>query len=311
VKALVTGCAGFIGSHLVERLLDEGNTVVGIDCFTDYYSPEQKRVNVARAAAQSGFTLVESDILAMERFPDVDCVYHMAAQPGVRASWGKNFKVYTRNNVEATQRLLEFYRSNELKSFIYSSSSAVYGDAKLPMTEEARPLPISPYGVTKLAAENLCYLYWKNYGVPSISLRYFTVYGPRQRPDMAINKFVRAILNEREIQIYGDGSQLRDFTFIEDVIDAIVLAANSYLAGEVFNIGGGHAISVNSLIKCIENLTEKTAHIRYEERQKGDAKDTMADTTKAKELLSWQPRIDIKRGLKAYIQWVRTDPPRG
>jgi nucleoside-diphosphate-sugar epimerase len=303
VKALVTGCAGFIGSHLVERLLDEGDTVVGVDCFTDYYSPEQKRANIARAAAQSGFTLVEKDILDMERFPDVDCVYHLAAQPGVRASWGKNFEVYTRNNVEATQRLLEFYRSKELKSFIYSSSSSVYGDAKLPMTEEGRPLPISPYGVTKLAAENLCYLYWKNYGVPSISLRYFTVYGPRQRPDMAINKFVHAILNEREIQIYGDGSQLRDFTFIEDVIDAIVLAANSHLAGEVFNIGGGHAISVNKLIKEIERVLDKKGHITHVATQKGDVKDTRADISTASNILGWKPRWHIEDGLQEYVKW--------
>jgi nucleoside-diphosphate-sugar epimerase len=306
LKVLVTGCAGFIGSHLVERLLDRGDTVVGIDCFTDYYRPAQKRANIVQAAAQSGFTLVENDILDMEQFPEVDCVYHLAAQPGVRASWGENFTVYTRNNVEATQRLLESYRSAKLRAFIYASSSSVYGDAKLPMNEEARPVPISPYGVTKLAAENLCYLYWKNYGVPTISLRYFTVYGPRQRPDMAIHRFVHAILSERAIPIYGDGEQLRDFTFIDDVIDAIVRAADSGNAGEIFNVGGGHTTSVNALIKKIEDISGKSASVRYEEQQKGDVKDTLADISKATRLLSWKPQTDIETGLKAYIDWVMT-----
>jgi UDP-glucose 4-epimerase len=232
----------------------------------------------------------------------------MAAQPGVRASWGANFATYTKNNVEATQRLLEFYRSTELKSFIYSSSSSVYGDAELPMNEDARPLPVSPYGVTKLAAENLCFLYWKNYGVPVVSLRYFTVYGPRQRPDMAIHRFVHAILNEREIEIYGDGEQLRDFTFVSDVIDALELATQSDSKGEVFNIGGGHTISVNALIQSIERLVGKKSRVRHVEQQKGDARDTLADTTKATQLLSWSPQTDLERGLKTYVAWVLEDP---
>ncbi len=191
----------------------------------------------------------------MDAFPHVDRVFHMAAQPGVRASWGTNIATHTKNNIEATQRLLEFYRFVELKSFIYSSSSSVYGDAELPMKEDVRPLPVSPYGVTKLAAENLCYLLWKNYGVPVISLRYFTVFGPRQRPDMAIHRFVHAILNERELKIYGDGQQLGDFTFVNDVIDAIQVAALSDSTREIFSIGEGHTISVNALIQSIESLS--------------------------------------------------------
>ena len=307
-RVLVTGCAGFIGSHLVERLLQGDNDVVGIDCFTDYYSEEQKLANLSCALNQERFTLIRQDILEMDGFPHVDRVFHMAAQPGVRASWGANFATYTKNNVEATQRLLEFYRSAELKSFIYSSSSSVYGDAELPMKEDARPLPVSPYGVTKLAAENLCYLYWKNYGVPVVSLRYFTVYGPRQRPDMAIHRFVHAILNEREIEIYGDGQQLRDFTFVSDVIDALILATQSDIKGEVFNIGGGHTISVNALIKSIESLVGKTARVRHVDQQKGDARDTLADTAKAKRLLSWSPQTDLEGGLKTYIEWVLKGP---
>ena len=172
------------------------------------------------------------------------------------------------------------------------------------MREDARPLPISPYGVTKLAAENLCYLYWKNYGVPVVSLRYFTVYGQRQRPDMAIHKFVNAMLNEREIHIYGDGQQLRDFTFVDDVLDALLLAAHGEMAGEVFNIGGGHTISVNALIQSIERLVGKKARVRHVEQQKGDARDTWADTSKAKRLLSWSPQTNLESGLKAYITWI-------
>lgn len=308
---LVTGCAGFIGSNLVDRLLKDGNDVIGIDCFTDYYSEDQKVANLSSALNHERFTLIRRDILDIDEFPLVDYVFHMAAQPGVRASWGTTFKVYTLNNVEATQRLLEFYRSTALSSFVYASSSSVYGDAPLPMNEEARALPVSPYGVTKLAAEHLCHLYWQNYGVPTVSLRFFTVYGPRQRPDMAIHKFVDAMLHDREILIYGDGEQLRDFTFVADVVDALVLAAQSGFNGEVFNIGGGHAISVNSLIRCTEKLTEREAHVQYEKPQKGDAKGTMADTMKAKKLLSWQPRTDLQRGLKTYIRWVLTHTKNG
>jgi UDP-glucose 4-epimerase len=303
-RVLVTGCAGFIGSHLVDRLLSEDYNVIGIDCFTDYYPEEQKLANLSRASNHERFTLIRQDILEMDRFPRVDHVFHMAAQPGVRPSWGANFAIYTKNNVEATQRLLEFYRSTELKSFIYSSSSSVYGEAELPMREDARPMPVSPYGVTKLAAENLCYLYWKNYSVPVVSLRYFSVYGPRQRPDMAINKFVHAIANEREIHIYGDGDQLRDFTFVNDVIDALMLTAQSDIRGEVFNIGGGRTISVNALIENIEALLGKKARVRHVEQQKGDARDTLADTAKAKRLLSWKAQTDLQSGLKAYKAWV-------
>jgi UDP-glucose 4-epimerase len=301
--ALVTGCAGFIGSHLVERLLESNNRVVGIDCFTDYYSPALKRANIARAAAQREFTLIEKDIVDMRSFPAVDYVFHMAAQPGVRASWGTNFEVYLRNNVKATQNLLEFYKSQQIKKFIYSSSSSVYGDAPLPMREDSLAKPVSPYGVTKLAAEHLCYLYWKNFNVPTISLRYFTVYGPRQRPDMAIHKFVKAVLTNEVISIYGDGTQTRDFTFISDVIDALALAAKTELCGEVFNVGGGSQISVNELVEEIERITEKSAEIDRTIAQKGDVKDTQADISKARNQLGWRPRLHISEGLKEYVKW--------
>jgi UDP-glucose 4-epimerase len=192
-RVLVTGCAGFIGSHLTDRLLESGHEVIGIDCFADYYSPHLKEKNIYSAIKNDKFKLVEKNILEMDQFPDVDLVFHLAAQAGVRKSWGSNFEVYSRYNLEVTQKLLERYKNTNLKKFVYSSSSSVYGDGELPMREDGVKQPVSPYGVTKLAAENLCYLYWKNFRLPAISLRYFTVYGPRQRPDMAINKFVKAL----------------------------------------------------------------------------------------------------------------------
>jgi len=308
MKALVTGCAGFIGSTLADRLLAEGYEVVGIDRFSDYYPREIKERNLSGAIGHPHFTLIEEEILQMEAFPGVDYVFHLAAQAGVRASWGKSFEVYTRDNVLATQHLLECYKNTGIKKFVYSSSSSVYGDAELPMREDRPVQPVSPYGVTKLAAEHLCYLYWKNYGVPTVSLRYFTVYGPRQRPDMGINKFIRAILNSEAITVYGNGTQTRDFTYIDDIVEANVLAAMSDVRGEVFNIGGGNRISVSDLIGAIEGVTGKSAIVKHAGEQKGDVKDTWADTRKAEELLGWHARIGIARGLERYVDWIREEP---
>jgi UDP-glucose 4-epimerase len=301
MKALVTGCAGFIGSHLVDRLLSLGYEVTGIDCFTDYYPREIKESNIHDARNHPRFTFIEKDIMEMNEFPEVDYVFHEAAQAGVRASWGSSFSIYTRNNIEVTQRLLEYYKERKLRKFVYASSSSVYGDAPLPMREDMRPQPVSPYGVSKLAAEHLCYLYWKNFNVPAISLRYFTVYGPRQRPDMGIYKFVSAIRNGTPITIYGEGTQTRDFTFVSDAIDANLLAAQYPEHGGAFNIGGGNRISVNDLIKVIEKAGEKRAIIRHIEFQKGDALDTLADTTKARKQLGWQPRVGITEGIEKYV----------
>jgi len=301
-KAMVTGCAGFIGSHITDSLLAGGYEVIGIDCFTDYYPRSIKEANILEARRNPSFTFIEKDIMDLKEFPEVDYVFHEAAQAGVRASWGSTFSIYTRNNIEATQHLLEFYKGKDLKKFIYASSSSVYGDAPLPMREDMQPLPVSPYGVSKLAAEHLCYLYWKNYAVPTISLRYFTVYGPRQRPDMGINKFVSAIRNGTPITIFGDGNQTRDFTFIKDVVEANLLAAKCPEHGGVFNIGGGNRISVNDLIKEIEKAGEKKAIVRYFEFQKGDAMDTLADTNKARKELGWQPGVSISEGIKRYLR---------
>lgn len=306
MKALVTGCAGFIGSHLVERLLKEGMEVIGVDCFMDYYSRDIKEANMVAALNYNNFDFHEEDLLEMDIYPEVDYVFHEAAQAGVRASWGKSFEVYTRNNIEATQRLLEFYKDHKLKKFVYASSSSVYGDTELPMREDSLLKPVSPYGVTKLAAENLCYLYWKNYGVPTVSLRYFTVYGPRQRPDMAIHKFVKAILNGDEITVFGDGTQTRDFTFVDDVTEANILAANNEMEGVVFNVGGGSRITVNKLIELLEKITERNAKIEYIEKQKGDVLDTLADTSKISNKLNWKPEVKIEEGAKRFVKWYKT-----
>ena len=303
MKALVTGCAGFIGSHLVDKLLEQGYEVVGIDCFTDYYSTEIKEKNIDNARKHENFEFIKRNILEMDKFPEVDYIFHLAAQAGVRASWGKSFEIYTKNNVQATQKLLEFYKDSSIKKFVYVSSSSVYGAAELPMKEDSLLKPVSPYGVTKLSGENLCYLYWKNYGVPTVSLRYFTVYGPRQRPDMAIHKFVKGIFKGDEITVFGDGTQTRDFTFVDDAVKANLLASESDSVGEVFNIGGGSRISVNELIGMMENIIGKKAKVKYIEKQKGDVRDTLADVSKAKKELEWIPKVKIEEGLKRFVDW--------
>src|SRR5262249_40244310 len=259
VKALVTGAAGFIGSTLVERLLRDGADVVGIDCFSDYYPRAIKERNVAPALGQPRYRFVEArlqdpDLAALSA--DRTHVFHLAAQAGVRKSWGKDFEIYTVNNIEATQVLLEASVSQKLERFVYASSSSVYGDlAPIPMREDALPQPVSPYGVSKLAAEQLCYLYFVNFGVPVVSLRYFTVYGPRQRPDMGFHKFLRAALRNEAITLYGDGEQTRDFTFVDDAVEANVLAAHRGVPGRVYNIGGGSRVSVNRVIEMIGRVT--------------------------------------------------------
>ncbi|MCC7551067.1 MAG: GDP-mannose 4,6-dehydratase [Methanobacterium sp.] len=303
MKALVTGCAGFIGSNLTDYLLENGFEVYGLDCFTDNYSYLIKESNLQSALKNSDFKFTEKDIMDVEEFPEVDYVFHLAAQAGVRDSWGENFPVYTRNNIEATQKLLEFYKDLKIKKFVYSSSSSVYGDVDLPMKEGILPKPVSPYGVSKLAAEHLVYLYWKNYGLPTISLRYFTVYGPRQRPDMSIHRFVKSILKGEEITVYGDGEQTRDFTYVTDVVKAIAIAAESETNGEVFNVGGGSRISINNLLVEIEKVSGKKARINYFQKQKGDVKDTWADLAKIESVLSWKSETDVKTGIRNYIDW--------
>jgi UDP-glucose 4-epimerase len=304
MKALVTGCAGFIGSHLVESLLTQDFEVVGIDCFTDYYPRQIKEKNLASISKSKYFQLIEKDILALNNFPKVDYVFHEAGQAGVRASWGREFGLHARNNILTTQQLLDFYRKKGIKKFVYASSSSVYGDSELQLKENMALNPLSPYGITKLAGEHLCNLYYKSYGTPVISLRYFTVYGPRQRPDMAIHKFIRAIMDERELTIFGDGEQTRDFTFIDDVVEANIVAAKSNITGEVLNIGSGSQITVNELVSKISNELGKVAKIRYSPMQKGDVAHTLADISRASEWLGWKPTVNIADGLRKYAEWV-------
>ncbi len=311
LKALVTGCAGFVGSHLTEALLGMGHKVTGIDCFIDYYPREIKEKNLRNAKKNKDFEFVPESILDVEPtslLKDVDYVFHQAAQAGVRNSWGDNFRIYTDNNILATQRLLEACRDSTVKRFIYASSSSVYGDVQsLPMKESDVPRPVSPYGLSKLAGEELCYLYWKNYKIPSISLRYFTVYGPRQRPDMAFNKFIKAIDSRKEIEIYGDGEQTRDYTYISDIVGANILAMGSGIEGStIYNIGGGARTTLNNCIKTLEELIGKKARLRYAGTQKGDVEHTYADTSRAAKDLGYKPKISLKEGLKKEVEWIKS-----
>jgi UDP-glucose 4-epimerase len=307
---LVTGAAGFIGSSLADHLLATGHTVLGIDRFTDYYARELKERNLTSLRNQASFTFREANLLDANLpslLTGVDYVFHLAAQPGVRQSWGSTFASYADNNVVATQRLLEAARSTPLKRFVYASSSSVYGDAsELPVRETTLPRPISPYGVTKLAAEHLCRLYGQGLGVPTVSLRYFTVYGPRQRPDMAITRFVRAILEDKELAIYGDGEQTRDFTFVSDVVRATLAAARVDLRqpwGRVYNIGGGSRVSINAIIRLLERMTGKTARVVAHLPQPGDARHTYADCSAAQADLGYRPEFTLEAGLDALVKW--------
>lgn len=308
-KCLVTGVAGFIGSHLGERLIDIGYEVIGVDGFISYYSREIKERNLTKLMKSSRFKFIEGNLLDLDLasiISDVDYIFHQAAQAGVRTSWGADFYIYTENNIRATQYLLESSKNKKIKKFIYASSSSIYGNCvDIPMRENSAPLPVSPYGVTKLAGEQLCYLYWKNYGIPVISLRYFTVYGPRQRPDMAFNRFTKAILEDKEIIVYGDGEQTRDFTYIDDIVNANILAMINGINGNVYNIGGGSRIDLNNVIKLLEIITGKLAKIKKSENQYGDMRDTLADITKAKMELGYNPVVKIEEGLEKEYIWMK------
>jgi UDP-glucose 4-epimerase len=309
VKAVVTGCAGFIGSTLTDRLLADGADVVGIDCFADYYPRAVKERNLSGALKHPCFHFLEAPIQAVDlptRLRDCTHLFHLAAQAGVRKSWGRDFTIYSTNNIEATQLLLEAARHvPTLERFVYSSSSSVYGDrVAMPMREDALPEPVSPYGVSKLAAEQLCYLYFANFGVPAVSLRYFTVYGPRQRPDMAFHKFLRATIQDEPITLFGDGDQTRDFTFITDAVAANLLAAARGIAGRVYNIGGGSRVSVNDVIDMIERVAGRRPRVNVDPVQKGDMRHTYADTSRARAELGYAPTVALEAGLAAEYDWL-------
>jgi UDP-glucuronate 4-epimerase len=306
--ALVTGAAGFIGSHLCERLVREGWRVRGVDSFTPYYDPALKERNIAGLAREPRFELLRADLRTTDPgplFAGVDTVWHLAAQAGVRSSWGGAFEEYTSQNINATQRLLEAAVGAGLRRMVCASSSSIYGEAPtFPMPEDGPARPISPYGVTKLAAEHLARVYARVHGVPAVSLRYFTVYGPRQRPDMAFHRFFRAILGDGELTLFGDGTQSRDFTFIDDVTEANLLAAERGEPGGVYNISGGSRVSVQEVIRLMERITGKAARVVEQPRQSGDPHDTGGDSSRAREQLGFRPRFDLGAGLERMAGWM-------
>jgi nucleoside-diphosphate-sugar epimerase len=308
MKALVTGVAGFIGSTLAERLVADGADVVGIDSFTDYYPRSVKERNLAMLRGQPAFQFVETTIAAADlgRFvSDRTHVFHLAAQAGVRQSWGRDFSTYTINNIEATQLLLEALVGSGIQRLVYASSSSVYGDAvPIPMREDALPQPVSPYGVTKLSAEQLCHLYFVNHGVPAVALRYFTVYGPRQRPDMGFHRFLTAAITDSPITVFGDGEQTRDFTFVADAVAATVSAAQQGTPGRVYNIGGGSRVSVNEVLEMIGRVSGKFLQVVADPAQKGDMRHTYADTSLARAELGYLPAVGLEQGLTAEFRWL-------
>jgi UDP-glucuronate 4-epimerase len=313
MKILITGVAGFIGSSLAEKLLTDGHDIIGIDSFTSYYSRPLKMANLQPLTANSRFKLYEEDLATSPlstRLKDVSVVFHQAGQPGVRKSWGKDFVDYTDWNIIGTQRLLEACKGNKnLDRIVYASSSSVYGNAtKYPTSEASLPRPISPYGVTKLAGEHLMSLYGINYELPTVSLRYFTVYGPKQRPDMAFTRFVTAAQQNTEITIYGDGTQIRDFTYIDDVVNANIAAAFGPVPsnGEVYNVAGGSSVSVNEVLGSIEDIHGGPLNVRYVDRSLGDAVRTGGDVSKIKAHLGWTPRVTVREGLVHQYDWAKS-----
>ena len=312
VNHIVTGVAGFIGSHLAEALLKQGAEVTGIDQLNNYYSPQLKQNNVVNLQQYSGFKLIQANIQDLnwqQLLQSVDVVYHQAAQAGVRSSWGKDFHHYTERNINATQVILEGAKQvKSLKRIVYASSSSIYGNAiTMPTPETLCPQPVSPYGITKLAGESLCWLYQQNFGVPVTALRYFTVYGPRQRPDMAFHKFFQAAIKNEAISIYGDGQQTRDYTYVSDAVAANLAAGKAPKAiGEVFNIGGGSRVTLMELLDIMEEVVGHSIKKNYVGEAAGDARHTSADVTKANQILDYVPQVSLKEGLTQQWEWIKS-----
>jgi len=312
MRALVTGAAGFVGSTLARRLLADGHDVVGVDSVNDYYDRQLKRANLGRLAS-TGFQFVEADLNAVDLrtlLAGTEVVFHLAGQPGVRSSWGSEFDRYVTDNVRATQRLLEAaLQVDRLRRFVFASSSSVYGDAERYPTEETdRPQPLSPYGVTKLAAEHLCTLYARNHGVPTVSLRFFTVYGPRQRPDMAFTRFCRAVGDGREIEVYGSGEQVRDFTFVDDVVEANLQVGTADIgavpAGSVFNVAGGSSTTVNEVLELLGEISGRAVRVVRGPSVLGDVLRTGGSTEAISKATGWTPRVGLREGLGEQYRWA-------
>jgi nucleoside-diphosphate-sugar epimerase len=310
-RAAVTGCAGFVGSHLCERLVDEGWDVIGVDCFTPYYDREAKERNLVRLREEPEFSLLEIDLVTdpLEGLLDgVDAVFHVAGQPGVRGSFGSGFGVYVDNNVLATQRLLEEAARADVGVLVYASSSSVYGDARqVPTTERTPPRPVSPYGLTKLAGEQLAGVYLRSMGVPVVSLRYFTAYGPRQRPDMAFSRFLSRALSGRPLPVNGDGRQVREFTYVADIVEATRAAATLGRPGAVYNVGGAGPVELLDAIGIIAELTGRAVEIEHRPAPPGEARRTVCDATLARRDLRFAPRTGLREGLAAQLAWMLED----
>lgn len=311
-SAVVTGCAGFLGSHLCEALLARGHAVTGVDCFTDFYARSLKERNVAGVCHAPGFRLVEADIAEapLERLlDDVDVVFHLAAQAGVRTSFGDGFGDYLHHNVQGTQRLLEEVAGRELQAFVYASSSSVYGDQhSYPVAEDAPLRPLSPYGATKVITEQLAQAFWRSHRVPVVGLRYFTVYGPRQRPDMAFSRFLRRAVEGRPLQVVGDGRQVREFTYIDDVVSATIAAAERGKRGAVYNIGGGQPVSVLEAVALLEELLDRPLDVEHVGVGPGDPRRTEADITSAARDLGYEPTTALASGLAAHLEALHDGP---
>ncbi len=305
MRVMVTGAAGFIGSHLSEELLAGGHEVVGIDCFTDYYDVSRKRRNADLLVSNGSFELIEENLVEADLgslMGDVEVVFHLAGQPGVRASWGEQFDVYTRENVQATQRLLEAAKGASLRKFVIASSSSVYGNAEsYPTGERDLPRPVSPYGVTKLAAEHLAMLYQAAFEVPTVALRYFTIFGPRQRPDMAFCRFIEASAEDKSISVYGDGEQVRDFTYVSDCVAATLAAAERGHPGAVYNVAGGTEATVLDVLEILEDLIGREIRREHRDAVPGDARKTGADTSRARADLGYSPAVSLTEGIRRQL----------
>ncbi|OLC19896.1 MAG: UDP-glucose 4-epimerase [Chloroflexi bacterium 13_1_40CM_66_19] len=308
-RVVVTGAAGFIGSHLCERLLADEHEVIGIDSFSDYYERGRKEQNLETLRRDGRFTLEELDLVAADLSKPLrgaKVVFHLAGQPGVRPSWGGHFDRYVQDNIVATQRLLEALREVAVERLVFASSSSVYGDAEMfPTKETALPRPVSPYGMTKLAAEHLTFVYLRNFGIPATSLRYFTVYGPRQRPDMAFVRFMDALVEGHEIEIYGDGEQTREFTFVSDAVDGTVKAASADVVGQIVNLGGGSRVTINRVLATLEDISRLEARRKFLPAAPGDPRHTGASINVARERLGWEPRVALREGLAKQWQWFQ------